>query len=914
MPKQQRPILATALYFLALSTNFPGLSSAMNSSHRNLMPSPARVELFFKTNAELEERVRFLSQQGIRSFNLVNKNKSDRLLEWTKIVQKEAPGSSVCAHFSVKYNKKNKKEGGDDATHGAFSSFVSSLSKLSDKNGQIEVLLISGGGKRSSIDSVSSLHKLKQKRSFFKSPSHQGPKICVAYNPFFPDESDREAECKRLMKKIDSGQVGKVYLQFGTDLSLLRAALVWLKSVQKEQQRELDLCGSVFLPTRKLIAQQKFRPWNGVFLGSEFLGGEEAAERVVKNIINLYKENGVELLFEAPGIRNEKDFSVMEKLLTDYAIDKLGTSDEINPWEEEVLPQNGTYKKQRISTSPVPALRERKLGLHETKAPCIVLFGSHDVRLHDNRAVEQASRHECVIPVFIWNREEEGKWGVRGCLEVILKDALRHLERDLKKYGLVLIVRETANKAEEVLRLCKETEAACVYYNTDYTPEGRTRSAELGKLLVSNGVRNSECQSSLLYSPEHICLPSGFNGGHWGTLMPFLKSCKKQLGEPPRPPARSATKAMLTKMKGPHRWPSSTGVGNMNDLGRIKGSIQWQKPILERFPMSEMDAKELLDDFIGQGIRHYEDKRSRADLVWTTSKLSPHLRVGTLSPNELYHWTESCPLPFETKKTFSRRLFWRDLAYFQLFCFPYMREHSIRNHYDSTEWVEREEGNKRLRAWKRGMTGYPIVDAAMRELYETGWMTQSVRMVAASFLVEYLRVNWVEGCEWFHYTLVDADSAINAMMWQNAGRSGIDQWNFVMSPENASQDLTGEYTKRWVPELASLPKKYLHKPWTATEEVLEKSGVILGETYPHRIVSDLKEERRKATASVLEMRRAHQTNNDNGGYDLIMLPSGDKTRVFTKKEYRIDRAGKVKDTKPLTKGNRARGGSQRTMR
>lgn len=180
----------------------------------------------------------------------------------------------------------------------------------------------------------------------------------------------------------------------------------------------------------------------------------------------------------------------------------------------------------------------------------------------------------------------------------------------------------------------------------------------------------------------------------------------------------------------------------------------------------------------------------------------------------------------------------------------------------------------------------------MRELYKTGWMTQSVRMVVASFLTEYLRVNWVKGCEWFHYTLADADSAINPMMWQNAGRSGIDQWNFVMSPVAASQDGTGSYTKKWVPELSKLKKPLLHKPWEAPASVLKDAGIVLGETYPHRIVSDLASERSKSDTNVLNMRRKNQDFNTNRGYDLVSV-GGKQTVVFTKKQFRIDREGNV---------------------
>ena len=133
-----------------------------------------------------------------------------------------------------------------------------------------------------------------------------------------------------------------------------------------------------------------------------------------------------------------------------------------------------------------------------------------------------------------------------------------------------------------------------------------------------------------------------------------------------------------------------------------------------------------------------------------------------------------------------------------------MAEYPIRRHYASHAWSA--DTPSRLRAWQQGRTGYPMVDAGMRCLYATGWMHQSVRMVVASFLVEYLGVSWVAGARWFHETLVDADLAINSMMWQNAGRSGIDQWNFVLSPETGSQDPSGSFCRKWLPELARLPK------------------------------------------------------------------------------------------------------------
>ena len=198
--------------------------------------------------------------------------------------------------------------------------------------------------------------------------------------------------------------------------------------------------------------------------------------------------------------------------------------------------------------------------------------------------------------------------------------------------------------------------------------------------------------------------------------------------------------------------------------------VDWGAGIRDRWVAGEDAAMAAADAFVKGGLGMYEKDRSRADVQTATARISAHMRVGELSVRYLYHAIRDSALTPELVKTFSRRLHWRDLAYYHLSVFPEMRNVGIRAHYDSTEWVSPPaEATRRIRAWQRGVTGYPIVDAGMRELLETGWMCQSVRMVVASFLVEYLRCNWVEGEKWFFENLVDADSAINAMMWQNAG-------------------------------------------------------------------------------------------------------------------------------------------------
>merc|ERR1711871_516864 len=274
------------------------------------------------------------------------------------------------------------------------------------------------------------------------------------------------------------------------------------------------------------------------------------------------------------------------------------------------------------------------------------------------------------------------------------------------------------------------------------------------------------------------------------------------------------------------------------DTGKV---IDWGAKILESFDIGEHAAMRHMKGYVQTGLKHYEQKRNRADIDGVVSKLSPHLHFGELSVRALYWAIEDAKangLPREKAKTFERRLFWRDLAYFQLHVFKRMTHEPIRAHYADQDWRE-DPGGSLLAAWQRGRTGYPMGDAGMRELWHTGWMHQNVRMITASFLTEYMGMNWVEGERWYAGTLVDADCAINAMMWQNAGRSGIDQWNFLMSPENGSQDPTGDYVRKWIPELAALPTNVIHRPWTAHKSVLREAGVELGRSYPHWVITDL---------------------------------------------------------------------------
>ena len=867
-------------------------------------PTGPRIELFFKSESELRERLRFLRAEGFAAFSLVNKNENDRMLEWLDISLAEVPDASVCCHYSLRYNK---DKAGADAT---FQRFAAHLNTLRQRGvGQrAEVLLISGSGPKIPLDAVACLDKLASQREGESGDSLAGcSKIGVAFNPFFENHHEMETERSRLKKKLASRQVSSIWLQFGSNTHLLRRSLEWLTQeleLKGPSSETLRIVGSLFLPTKQLIAQQRFRPWKGVFLSEDYLSGPEQAEAISREICRVYEEFGVEILVEAPGIRTPKDLAALRALLPAASV----AADDV---AAQQVTSEGKKKAKRLRVNPAT--------ISSSAGPAVVLFQNHDLRIQDNAAFAAACAHGPVVPVFLWCPHEEGEFGVGRALGVYLEQVLTSLAASLESLGLRFVLRAGTSTPEVLLAICEEVGASAVFFNRDVTPAGLDKAAAIHRHMGARVSCHEFRGASLLYEPEVVAVKSGFHGGHWGTLMPFLRACLAT-GTPPRPVAAPAS------VTAPARWPSSASVHElgiaMMPRSRSSGAvIDWGKGIRQRWRAGEAAAIAAADDFVASGMLKYEKDRSRADVETATARVSAHLRLGELSPRYLYHAIHDSGQPAQVYKTFSRRLHWRDLAYFHLSVFPRMRREGIRRHYDQTRWVSPpEEATRRLKAWQRGQTGYPIVDAGMRELYATGWMCQSVRMVVASFLVEYLRVNWVEGEKWFFDTLVDADSAINAMMWQNAGRSGIDQWNFVLSPENASQDITGAYTRRWCPELSRLSNKWLHTPWKAPPHELAAAGVTLGVSYPHRIVADLAAERRLGVQAVLDMRRLNQEFNDPGGYDLISLPGGQTTRVFTKQEFRLDAAGNVKPPPQYSasgsdqargRAGRGRGGRQR---
>ncbi len=474
-----------------------------------------------------------------------------------------------------------------------------------------------------------------------------------------------------------------------------------------------------------------------------------------------------------------------------------------------------------------------------TQNPVIVLF-HQDLRLSDHAALSWAAARGPVVPLFVWNDALPVTVKPGGAARWALREALKDLSENLAKRSISLVIRR-GHAIEQILELAREIKAQAVSWHRRYETPLATEDEALIAALTAQGIEAKRHEGSLLFPPETIRTGSGTP---FKVYTPFSKACRAStLPTPPLPAPSSLNGLMGLKSLA------------VDDLNLLPKTAQWPKNLSHNWTVSEAGAADCLTTFLTKGAAVYKDKRDRPDIE-ATSKLSPYLHHGLISPRQVWHAVENAVAQQKCSaanaEKFLNEILWREFSWHLLHHFPSMIDAPMQPNFAHFPW---RDDPKNLVAWQKGLTGYPIIDAGMRQLWQTGWMHNRVRMIVASFLVKDLLIDWREGMAWFWDTLIDADYGSNTASWQWVAGCGADAAPYfrIFNPmlQSAKFDPDGAYIKRWVPELATLPATYIHEPWQAPSEVLTHAGIKLDFTYPRPII-DHSAARSKALAALAE--------------------------------------------------------------
>jgi deoxyribodipyrimidine photolyase len=553
----------------------------------------------------------------------------------------------------------------------------------------------------------------------------------------------------------------------------------------------------------------------------------------------------------------------------------------------------------------------------------VVVWLRQDLRIHDNPALAYAASLNVPMHVVYIHApdSEEGGFPIMGAAKMWLHYAIKDVDASLRKRGSGLVCLNATNSSSELV-LCDfllKVEATNLFYNNVCEPWKHARDNSIANTLRTNGINVQTFKSVVLFEPWDArpdtrpeCLKIGF-----GSVGFFRRACST-LPPPGQPlpcpsfftpflptnlfndPATCVEALKLLQY--PIRTKNTTRkcrfctvkLGLHVACKHSQGQkIDWGIDMREYWDMTENGAIRSLSSFLednsGERMKQFDsNERHRADRK-STSIISPYVRFGQLSPRYIVYAAKE-KYGNRVSQTFLRRLVWRDLAYWALWRFPDLPSVSFRIQYEHQWWAPDPE-NKLLHAWQQGKTGYPLVDAAMRQLWVVGWMPNYMRHVVAGFLIEYLNLHWIHGLRWFHKTLVDSDIAINSYMWQNGGHSGMDQWNFVMHPVYAAKtcDPEGDYVRKWVPELQGLSHEFIHCPWECNIGILAANQVFFDSTYPSRVVTHLERQRRRSHKAVMDVRRSKEGAKhvlSGSGHEMKVLPNGQTAVLITRVDYR----------------------------
>ena len=453
-----------------------------------------------------------------------------------------------------------------------------------------------------------------------------------------------------------------------------------------------------------------------------------------------------------------------------------------------------------------------------------------DLRLTDNLSLEKAAEFDAVLPIYILDDENSQEFKMGSASRWWLHHSLQSLNESLDcKLSIY-----NQNPKNVIKKLLEKYDVKAVFWNRCYEPWRIDRDIDIKAYLDDKKIENKSFNSHLLWEPWNI---SKDDGTPYRVFTPYFKKGCLNAEEP-----RLTSKNL--KIDTIFYDHDCDQIETLDLLPRIN----WYSKIQEVWKPGEDGAQKRLDQFLEEGLLDYKEGRN-FPFKENVSRLSPHLHFGEISPNEVWYQAKTKESVSGIQKSldhFLSELGWREFSYYLLYHFPSLPKQNFQPKFNKFPWIKNESF---LESWQKGETGYPIVDAGMRELWQTGYMHNRLRMVVGSFLVKNLLIDWREGEDWFWDCLVDADLASNSAGWQWVAGSGADAAPYfrIFNPvtQGLKFDPEGEYTKKYVPELKLLPNKFLFNPWEAPKEILEKAEIELGKDYPEPIV-DLKYSRELA--------------------------------------------------------------------
>lgn len=465
--------------------------------------------------------------------------------------------------------------------------------------------------------------------------------------------------------------------------------------------------------------------------------------------------------------------------------------------------------------------------MSQSEAPHpVILWFRQDLRLSDNPALNHAAGlNKPIIFLFIRDEISPGTRPIGSAQRWWLHHSLTSLSSDIAKSGSKMVLR--SGPANEVIsQLVAETGADQICWNRRYG-EGEQAVDQQVKSDFP-GIAKS-FQALLLHEPSRIRTGGG---KPYKVYTPFWKKLNAQIV--PRLPLERPENMIC--------WSGDVQSEELADWKLLPANPDWSENIAATWTPGEAGATIQLAKFTRENISSYHNSRDFPGPD-RTSRLSPHLRFGEVSPYQLWHASypkpgnQPKPNDLVSRETWRKELIWREFSYHLLQEWPHLASENFNSKFDNFPWLDQQDF---LKAWQTGQTGYPIVDAGMRQLYQTGWMHNRVRMIVGSFLVKHLLIDWRAGEQWFWDTLVDGDPAANPAQWQWVAGSGADAAPYfrIFNPILQAQkfDPDGTYIRRYVPELANLDTKYLPAPWQTPADTLSAAGVILGTSYPNPIV------------------------------------------------------------------------------